>query len=222
MRHKAYQKRLGEGWRWKYMTGRFPVASAGCEGESIQLDDYLIDKSKTLVLFLLSFVVRLECLQICMCAWRWCSCLLDQDLELRVVVGCLKGAEFRQSERHCAEWEAQNGVGAIQKEDISLELVTMGRGWAPFQLAWRLYQGMYVTEGQGGAVHCAPPPFASKSERPRDVIGLMECVVVFLLHHGMCFRSHRWWWPHFTSLCVVCVLPICEITWVLQRMEPPN
>lgn len=51
------------------------------------------------------------------------------------MVGCLKGAEFRQSERHCAEWEAQNGVGAIQKEDISLELVTMGRGWAPFQLA---------------------------------------------------------------------------------------
>lgn len=30
---------------------------------------------------------------------------------------------------------AQKGRHRIEKEDISLELVTVGRGWAPIQLA---------------------------------------------------------------------------------------
>lgn len=37
--------------------------------------------------------------------------------------------------RHGAGWAAQNVAGVNEKEDISLELVTAGRGWAPFQLA---------------------------------------------------------------------------------------
>lgn len=85
----------------------------------------------------------------------------------------------------------QKGRHRIEKEDISLELVTVGRGWAPIQLAWRLYQGMCVTGGLGGAMHCAVP-CASKAERPRDVICLMESVMVFLLHHGMCFHLRQW------------------------------
>lgn len=50
---------------------------------------------------------------------------------------------------------SQNRGGVREKEDISLELVSVGRGWALFQLAWQLYQGMYVTGGLGGVVHWA-------------------------------------------------------------------
>lgn len=83
-------------------------------------------------------------------------------------------------------WAAQRGVGGRQsgraqkgshrkeKEDISMELVTTGRGWAPIQLAWRLYQGMCVTGGLGGAMHCAAP-CASKAEASRCDLPHGEC-----------------------------------------------
>lgn len=56
---------------------------------------------------------------------------------------------------------AQKGRHRIEKEDISLELVTVGRGWAPIQLAWRLYQGMCVTGGLGGAITVLLPEQAT-------------------------------------------------------------
>lgn len=105
------------------------------------------------------------------------------------------GVGGRQSGR------AQKGSHRKEKEDISMELVTAGRGWASIQLAWRLYQGMCVTGGLGGALHCAAP-CASKAKRPRDVICLMESVVVFLLHHGMCFHLQQ------RRLCFVYVVTL--------------
>lgn len=72
---------------------------------------------------------------------------------------------------------------------IKLELVSEGghffgvshcrRGWAFFQLAWGLYQGMCVTGGLGGAVHCATPS-ASKAERQSDTICVVDCGMVLL------------------------------------------
>lgn len=45
------------------------------------------------------------------------------------------------------------------------------------------------------------------TQRPRDVICLMESVVVFLLHHGICFHLHQWR-SHPSSLFSVFVLTL--------------
>lgn len=79
-----------------------------------------------------------------------------------------RGVGGRQSGR------AQKGSHRKEKEDISMELVTTGRGWAPIQLAWRLYQRMCVTGGLGGALHCAAP-CASKAEASRCDLPHREC-----------------------------------------------
>lgn len=79
-----------------------------------------------------------------------------------------RGVGGRQSGR------AQKGSHRKEKENISMELVTTGRGWAPIQLAWRLYQGMCVTGGLGGAMHCAAP-CASKAEASRCDLPHGEC-----------------------------------------------
>lgn len=114
----------------------------------------------------------------------WCSCLFEQNLEAGVCGGLTaEGWALRQG----AGWAAQNGAELREKEDISLELVTAGKGRAAFQLAWRLYQGMCVTGGLGGAVHWATPS-ASTAQRRSDVIRLVDCGAVFLpFHTGMCF-----------------------------------
>lgn len=71
-----------------------------------------------------------------------------------------------QGGRHWKEVESR------EKEDISLELVSAGRGRAPFQLAWQLYQGMCVTGGLGGAMHRA------SAQRQSNVISPMDWGVV--------------------------------------------
>lgn len=124
------------------------------------------------------------CLGVWIPDWMWCSCLFEQNLEAGVCGGLTAG---RWALRQGAGWAAQNGAELREKEDISLELVTAGRGRAAFQLAWRLYQGMCVTGGLGGAVHWATPS-ASTAQRRSDVIRLVDCGVVFLpFHTGMCF-----------------------------------
>lgn len=91
-------------------------------------------------------------------------------------------------------WVEPGGWGCVVdslqvggRHKIKLELVSewghffgvshCRRGWAFFQLAWGLYQGMCVTGGLGGAVHCATPS-ASKAERQSDTI----CVFICFLH----------------------------------------
>lgn len=111
-----------------------------------------------------------------------------------------------------AGWAAQNEPGLREKEDISLELVTVGRGWATFQLAWRLYQGMCVTGGLGGAVHGAAPS-ASGAQRQSDVIHLVDCGVVFLLFGAACFYL----WPHFTSPCMPPCVYVCGFAKVWEQ-----
>lgn len=96
-----------------------------------------------------------------------CSCLFEQNLE---DWGC-SGLTTDRGGQQGAGWAAQTGARFRKKKDISLELVTAGRGWAPFQLAWRLYQGMCETGGLGGAMHWAAP-FARKAQGQRDVIHL--------------------------------------------------
>lgn len=104
--------------------------------------------------------------------------------------------------RHGAGWAAQNVAGVREKEDISLELVTAGRGWAPFQLAWRLYQGMCVTGGLGGAVHCAAP-FASKADAKWCDLSYGVCHGISTpTWHVFSFAFPRRCWLHFTYMCV--------------------
>lgn len=100
--------------------------------------------------------------------------------------------------RQGAGWAAQNGARVWEKEDISLELVTAGRGRAAFQLAWRLYQGMCVTGGLGGAVHGATPS-ASTAHRQSDPV---ICQPIHMAG-AFIFFPHCWW-PHlfFLYLCV--------------------
>lgn len=112
--------------------------------------------------------------------WRWRGvCVWWTDC--RVVGGGRSG--------RVQGWAAQNEAGVRvrvrEKEDISVELVTVGRGRAPFQLAWRLYQGMCVTGGLGGAVHWAAPSL-SRAQRESDVIHLVGCGVVFPLFDTAC------------------------------------
>lgn len=86
-----------------------------------------------------------------MCCWLCCSCLFEHIPEAQTCGGLPHRVwGVRQSGR------AQKGRHRIEKEDISLELVTVGRGWAPIQLAWRLYQGMCVTEAWvGPSLRCS-------------------------------------------------------------------
>lgn len=118
-----------------------------------------------------------------------------------------------------AGWAAQNEarVRVREKEDISLELVTVGRGRAPFQLAWRLYQGMCVTGGLGGAVHWAAPS-ASKAKRQSDAICVVDCGVVFLLTcHMFLFAFptvHDHIYPFWNS-CIFMFVYVCGLTKVL-------
>lgn len=53
-----------------------------------------------------------------------------------------------------------------------------GRGWASFQLAWQLYQGMCVTGGLGGAVH-----WASARRRSNVISNTGRCGVTPPLAH---------------------------------------
>lgn len=110
-----------------------------------------------------------------------------------------------QGGRHWKEVESR------EKEDISLELVSAGRGWAPFQLAWQLYQGMCVTGGLGGAMHRA------SAQRQSNVISPMDWGVVCppfttLKVFPLSLPPPRYCcWPQVTvtSLCMPAQVYIC-------------
>lgn len=99
-------------------------------------------------------------------------------------MGCLNGCGG-QAVRQGAEREAQNrerghffGVSHCGERLGSnpAGLTALSRNVCDWRPGW--------------GHHCAAP-CASKAERPRDVICLMESVVVFLLHHGMCFHFQQ-------------------------------
>lgn len=133
--------------------------------------------------------------------WRlWSSCLFEQNLQLRLVVGCLNRCWWWAA-REGAEREAQNrerghffGVSHYGERLGSnpAGLTALSRNVCDWRPGW--------------GMHCAAP-CASKAERPRDVICLMESVLVFLLHHGMCFYLQQWR-PRSAALYFVYILTL--------------
>lgn len=128
----------------------------------------------------------LHVVNVYICGWILrSSCLFEQNLQLRLVVGCLNRCRGWAA-RECAEREAQNrerghffGVSHYGERLGSnpAGLTALSRNVCDWRPGW--------------GMHCAVP-YASKAERPRDVICLMESVLVFLLHHGMCFHLQQW------------------------------
>lgn len=101
--------------------------------------------------------------------------------------------------RHWKEVESR------ETEDISLELVSAGRGRAPFQLAWQLYQGMCVTGGLGGAMHRASAQRQSNVISPMDWGVVRPCFTTLSLSSvALLFAivvDHKSQSPHCACLC---------------------
>lgn len=152
---------------------------------------------------------RCECQHMCPCVADcgvhvYLSITWSSDLWWAASVG----VGGRQSGR------AQKGRHRIEKEDISLELVTVGRGWAPIQLAWRLYQGMCVTGGLGGAIIALLP--AQAKQRGLEMwsaswrvlwyfYSTMACV--FISSNGDHVAPHALWM--FWHLCCIIWAKVC-------------